>query len=70
MPGVCQVPDGVENREKWRKLVVESSVVPQMTPTVKGDVKVKEEATIHLNCKGQDSKRNNLQFIFLTNLCP
>ena len=33
-PGVCQVPEGksqraVENREKWRKLVVKSSVLPQ-----------------------------------------
>ena len=28
-PGVRQVPEGVENREKWRKLVAKSSVVPQ-----------------------------------------
>ena len=28
-PGVCQVPEAVENREKWRKLIVKSSVVPQ-----------------------------------------
>ena len=26
----------LENREKWRKLVVKSSVVPQTTPVVKG----------------------------------
>ena len=26
----------VENREKWRKLIVKSSVVPQTSPTVKG----------------------------------
>ena len=28
-PGVCQVPEGSGNREKWRKLVAKSSVVPQ-----------------------------------------
>ena len=28
-PGVWQVPEGMENREKWRKLVAKSSVVPQ-----------------------------------------
>ena len=28
-PGVRQVPEAVENREKWRKLVAKSSVVPQ-----------------------------------------
>ena len=28
-PGVCQVLGAVENREKWRKLVAKSSVVPQ-----------------------------------------
>ena len=28
-PGVLQVPRAVENREKWRKLLVKSSVVPQ-----------------------------------------
>ena len=28
-PGVRQVSGAVENREKWRKLVVKSSVVPQ-----------------------------------------
>ena len=28
-PGVLQVPEGRENREKWRRLVVKSSVVPQ-----------------------------------------
>ena len=26
----------VEKREKWRKLVVKSSVVPQRPPTIKG----------------------------------
>ena len=28
-PGVWQVPEGRENREKWRKLVAKSSVVPK-----------------------------------------
>ena len=28
-PGAGQVPEAVENREKWRKLVAKSSVVPQ-----------------------------------------
>ena len=28
-PGVRLVPEGRENREKWRKLVAKSSVVPQ-----------------------------------------
>ena len=29
-PGVCKIPEvAVENREKWRKLLVKSSVVPQ-----------------------------------------
>ena len=28
-PGVRQVPEAVENRGKWRKLVAKSSVVPQ-----------------------------------------
>ena len=28
-PGVRQVPEGSGDREKWRKLVVKSSVVPQ-----------------------------------------
>ena len=28
-PGVYQVSEAVENREKWKKLVVKSSVVPQ-----------------------------------------
>ena len=29
-PGVCEVPEGRKNRGKWRKLVVKSSVVPQL----------------------------------------
>ena len=29
------------NREKWRKLVVKSSVVTQRLPAAKGEVKVK-----------------------------
>ena len=32
----------VENREKWRKLTVKSSMVPPTTPVVKGWAKVKE----------------------------
>ena len=28
-PGVCQILEGIENRGKWRKLVVKSSEVPQ-----------------------------------------
>ena len=28
-PGVHQIPEAVENREQWRKLVAKSSVVPQ-----------------------------------------
>ena len=28
-PGVCQVPEGSREQEKWRKLVAKSSVVPQ-----------------------------------------
>ena len=28
-PGVRQVPEGSGGREKWRKLVAKSSVVPQ-----------------------------------------
>ena len=39
-PGVCQVPEGksqrtVENREKWRKLVMKSSVVLQLPSTLR-----------------------------------
>ena len=34
-PGVRQVPRLVENREKWRKLVVKSSVVPQRPSRLK-----------------------------------
>ena len=30
--GVHQVPEGVKNRDKWRKLYVKSSVVPQRPP--------------------------------------
>ena len=36
-PGFCQVPKG---REKWRKLVVKSSVVPQRPPRSRDRVKV------------------------------
>ena len=35
-PGVRQVPLAVENREKWRKLVDKSSVVPQRPSRLRG----------------------------------
>ena len=38
----------VENREKWRKLVVKSSAVPQRPPAVKGYVRVKMVKDIQL----------------------
>ena len=36
-PGVCQVPEAVENREKWRKLIVKLSMMPQQPSQIRID---------------------------------
>ena len=53
-PGVRQVQEGEENREKRRKLVVKSSVLPQRPSRLKGKRSEEMENSISITVKSSN----------------